>query len=71
MRDKIKVSVFRNYRFNWTGKLCLENCNRECAKYSKKGAKCYGSSEKEKLLPGEKFLEDPMEDEVIELSFEE
>lgn len=49
----------------------MENCNIECAKYSKKGAKCYKSSEKEKFLPGGNFREDSTKDEAVELSFEE
>lgn len=56
--DKIKVYVLRNFHFNWRAKTRMENCNTECAKYSKKGAKCSESSEKEKLLPGRDFRED-------------
>lgn len=49
----------------------MENCNTEYAKYSKKGAKCYESSEKEKLLPGGNFREDSMKDGVVRLNLEE
>lgn len=49
----------------------VENCNIECVKYSKKGVKCYKSSEKEKFFLGGNFREDLTKDEVVELSFEE
>lgn len=53
--DKIKVSAFRNYHFNWRDKMCVENCNIEWAKYSKKGAKCYVSSEKREIASRRAF----------------
>lgn len=71
MGDKIKVCVPRNFHFNWRAKMYMENCNTEYAKYSKKGAKCYESSEKEKLLPGGNFREDSMKDGVVRLNLEE
>lgn len=53
--DKIKVSASRTSHFNWRGKICMQSCYIECAKYCRGGVQCYKSSEKEKLLPGGNF----------------
>lgn len=70
MGDKIKVSVFRNYHFNWRKKTCMGNCNTECAKYNKKVPSAL-KVQKNKLLPRENFIKETMKDKVVGLSFED
>lgn len=70
MGDKIKVSAFRNYYFNWRKKTCMGNCNAECAKYSKKVPSAL-RVQKNKLLPRGNFMEETMKDKVVGLSFED
>ena len=65
---EINGSALRNFHLNFRQKTCMENYNVQDAKCHQKGARCYESSGKEKLLPGGNFKEDSMKDEVVGLN---